>query len=363
MIGSKTLLLEGLDIDKLSEIKNMKTVMIVGNGFNYMIESWIRNYPDENIPPSVTESKDKIASRVNEITQLWKKFNEIFKEIKAKNPGIGDEELIRIIYSIIDLFSSLPGLEKVMTSDQLASLKSLFENFLLDKIKEIALEFKNHHDNTGYKNIKRLFPEFGNHFSQMITNHKLDDFHIFTTNYDGILDTLLTDNPHGFIFKDGFGSMGSDELLDFCDYNIEFDKIICHLHGSYRYKRHYGTTYKLKHNVVNTDPIMIFNNPDMKERIIRRDCVLNRYLDLLKEDISTANKIIIFGNSMVNEPHIKQMINKYGDRKEISIYVCSPNPVQIKTEIEPYFQYDIVEVNTTGMTNMNEFFMKFDAII
>src|SRR5690606_5138603 len=117
-----------------------------------------------------------------QITQLWKKFNEIFKEIKAKNPGIGDEELIRLTYSIIDLFSSLPGLEKVMTPEQLASLKSLFENFLLDKIKEIALEFKNHHEDTGYKNIKRLFPKFGKYFAEMITNNKIVDFHFFTTN-------------------------------------------------------------------------------------------------------------------------------------------------------------------------------------
>lgn len=341
----------------------MKVLMIVGNGFNYMVESWIRNYPDESIPSTVSEDKQSIADKIKEITHLWAKFNIVFNDIKAKNRGISDEELIRIIYAVIDLFSTLPGLKKIMTSEQLNSLKSLFNNFLLDKIIEIAQEFSNYHQDTGYKNIKRLFPTFGKSFEQMLANKNVNEFHIYSTNYDGILDTLLTDYPRNFIFQDGFGNMDSDELLEFYDYNINHDKIICHIHGSYLYKRHFGKTHKLKNNCLNTDPIMIFNNPDLKEVIIRRDNVLNTYFELLEKDLINANKLVIFGNSMTNEPHIKKAIKNYGNRENLSLYVCSPNPIQIKTEIEPFFNYDITEINTSSFSNMNEFFIKINNIL
>lgn len=341
----------------------MKTILLVGNGFNYMVESWINNLPEDFISSKIEENKNEITQKINEITKLWQKFNDIFEEIKQKNPKLNDEELIRIIYSVIDLFSTMSGLEKIMGKEKLSQLKSLFDSLLLEKIRDIALEFKRHHESVGYKNIKKLFPDFGKNFHQILVDNKVDYIHIFTTNYDGILDTLLTNEPSGFIFKDGFGSTISDRLLQFYEYNISFNKIICHLHGSYLYEKNFGITYKLKGNLENTDPVMIFNNPDFKEDIIKKDTVLLEYYQILESDLKDADQLIIFGNSMANEPHIKNLIKKYGNREHLKILIFSTNPEKVSEELKNFFDYDIIEFNTKNFISANIFLEEFKKIL
>lgn len=341
----------------------MKTILLVGNGFNYMVESWVNNLPDDFISSKIDENKEELTQKINEITRLWQKFNDIFEEIKQKNPKLNDEELIRIIYSVIDLFSTMSGLEKIMGPEKLLQLKSLFDSLLLEKIRDIALEFKRHHESVGYKNIKKIFPDFGKNFHQILMDNKVDYIHIFTTNYDGILDTLLTDEPSGFIFRDGFGTTMSDRLLQFYEYNINFNKIICHLHGSYLYEKNFGTTYKLKKNLENTDPVMIFNNPDFKEDIIKKDTVLLEYYQILESDLRDADQLIIFGNSMVNEPHIKNLIKKYGNREQLKIIVFSTNPEKVSDELKNFFDHEIIEFSTKDFISSNIFLEQFKKIL
>ncbi|PRB01612.1 hypothetical protein CQ046_14625 [Chryseobacterium sp. MYb7] len=337
----------------------MKTILLVGNGFNYMIENWIKNLSEHFVKETIGEETANITEKIHEITTLWQKFNEIFEEIKIKNPKLNEEELIRIIYSVIDLFSSMDGLEKIMGRDKLEQLKGLFDSLLLEKIRDIALEFKNHHESVGYKNIKKLFPDFGSRFSKMLSDKKSKYFHIFTTNYDGVLDTLLTGNPHGFIFQDGFGGY-TKEFLKFYNYNIEFDKIICHLHGSYLYQKIYGVTYKLRDNIENTDPVMIFNNPDFKEDIIKRDTVLLQYYEILKTDLKDADQLIIFGNSMINEPHIKNLISKYGNREDLKIIIFSTSPEKVSEELKGIYNFNVEQINTKEVLDMDTFFIELE---
>lgn len=341
----------------------MKTILLIGNGFNYMIESWINNLSEDFISNKIGESKSEIIQKINEITKLWQKFNDIFEEIRHKNPKLNDEELIRIIYSVIDLFSTMSGLEKIMGQQKLLQLKSLFDSLLLDKIKDIALEFKNHHESVGYKNIKKLFPDFGKNFNKIITENKVDYLHIYTTNYDGILDTLLTDEPRGFIFHDGFGSISSNRFLGFYDYNINFTKTICHIHGSYLYEKNFGVTYKLKENLQNIDPVMIFNNPDFKEDIIKKDTVLLEYYKLLENDLKNADQLIIFGNSMVNEPHLKNIIKKYGNRKKLEILIFSTSPNKVLEELKNFYKYKIREFNTQDFISSDKFLKEIKKVL
>lgn len=333
----------------------MKTILITGNGFNYMINDWIKNFPDEYIDNLNLGTKEEIREEIRKITILWTKFNDIFKEIQINNPQITEEELIRLIYSVIDLFSNLPGLEKILDANKIKELKNLFSSFLLDKIKEIAKEFKNHHESTGYKNIKKIFPAFGQKFNEILENKKITFFNIFTTNYDGLLDTLLTGNPSGFIFKDGFSNY-NDNLLILNEENINFKKLICHLHGSYLYKKEFGYTFKLRNNNLNTDPIMVFNNPDYKEQIISRDNVLSRYYNILIGNLKEADNLIILGNSMKNEPHLKNLLNQYGNRKDLNVYVCSNNPSKIEDEIKKFYKYNIKQIDTSKFNKQEDFF-------
>ena len=335
----------------------MKTILIVGNGFNYMINSWIDNLNEDYIKNLNIGSKEDLKSDISKITVLWKKFNDIFQEIKKNNRNISEEELIRLIYSVIDLFSNLPGLEKIFEPEKIEELKNLFSSFLLDKIREIALEFKQHHESTGYKNLKRVFPTFGKDLNEILKSKDIEYFNIFTTNYDGLLDTLLTNHPFGFIFSDGFSHFDEKNLIISSEY-IKNDKLICHLHGSYLYKKEFGFTYKMKSNFLNTEPIMVFNNPDQKEEIIKRDNVLSKYYDILIDNLQSADNLVIFGNSMNNEPHLKNLIKKFGNRESLSVYVCSTSPNKIKEQVEKFYEHNIREINTTSFTTPNEF-LKF----
>ncbi|MCQ4140144.1 hypothetical protein, partial [Chryseobacterium sp. EO14] len=341
----------------------LNMLLLVGNGFNYMVENWINNLPEHLIDNKIKESKNDITQKISEITKLWQKFNDIFEEIREKNPKLNDEELIRIIYSVIDLFSNMSGLEKIMGPEKLLELKGLFDSLLLEKIRDIALEFKSHHESIGYKNIKKLFPDFGKNFNQILIDNKVEYLHIYTTNYDGILDTLLTDDPRGFIFHDGFGNIHNDRFLGFYEYNINYSKIICHLHGSYLYEKNFGVTYKLKENLENNEPVMIFNNPDFKENIIKKDTVLSEYYKILESDLKTADQLIIFGNSMANEPHIKKLIQKYGNKKELKILIFSNSPEKVSQELEGFYNYNISEFNTKDYNTPYIFFNELKKIL
>lgn len=340
----------------------MKTILITGNGFNYMINEWINNLTNDKISELNLGSKDEIKQEIKEITILWQKFNDIFTEIKKNLPQLSEEELIRLIYSVIELFSNLPGLEKIFNPEKIEDLKNLFDSFLLDKIREIAEEFRNHHESTGYKNLKKIFPSFGKKFNDLIDLKNTEFFNIFTTNYDGLLDTLLTGDPRGFIFHDGFSHF-NENLLTISEENINFDKLICHIHGSYLYKREFGYTYKLKNNLINSEPIMVFNNPDFKEQIINRDNVLARYYHILLESLKVADNLIILGNSMKNEPHLKKIISKYANRPNLNLYVCSTNPQKIADELTKHYSHKINLVDTKAFINEDEFLSFIERVI
>lgn len=340
----------------------MKTVLITGNGFNYMINGWIDNIPDENLLKLNVGSKNQIKNDITEITTLWQKFNDIFDEIKKNLPQLNEEELIRLIYSVIELFSNLPGLEKILDTRKIEELKNIFNSFLLDKIREIAEEFRNHHESTGYKSIKKIFPSFGKKFSELLKSKDIEFFNIFTTNYDGLLDTMLTGDPRGFIFQDGFSNY-TENLLTISEDNINFNKLICHIHGSYLYKREFGYTYKLKNKLKNTEPIMVFNNPDFKEQIINRDNVLARYYHILLENLKVADNLIILGNSMKNEPHLKNLISKYANRNNLNLYVCSTNPQKIADELKTHYCYTINTINTKDFKDEDTFLSFISNII
>ncbi len=177
-----------------------------------------------------------------------------------------------------------------------------------------------------------------------------------------MLDTLLTGDPRGYIFHDGFSHFNNN-LLSISEENINYNKLICHIHGSYLYKRELGFTYKLKNNLYNSEPIMVFNNPDFKEQIISRDNVLSRYYYILLESLKTADNLVILGNSMKNEPHLKKIISKYGNRPELNVYVCSTNPQKIADEISSSYQHKINLVNSKNFIDEDSFINFIDTII
>ncbi|RSK49632.1 hypothetical protein [Hymenobacter rigui] len=189
-------------------------VFIIGNGFNFMIQNIIDNIPIKELEATQVLTRRNVADNIRSITLLWKKFQLVFDELRAhfiqKGNNISDEYLIKLINSVINFFSNLEGFEKILTPDDIKKLRSVFDKFLLNKISEIAEEFRIHQERKSYKLIRKYFPGFSKSIVETAENNNLKRVAFFTTNYDGILDTLLTTIPKGFPFKDGFGRIVED---------------------------------------------------------------------------------------------------------------------------------------------------------
>ncbi|WP_299820223.1 SIR2 family protein [uncultured Pontibacter sp.] len=343
----------------------MKIAFIIGNGFNYLIESIIRNTDELELPARLHSSKDELSDRIKSISSLWKKFDLLFHELKKGYPSVNEEELIRMIYAVLDFFSSIEAFEKVIGKEEIERIKHTFNFLLIDKIKEIAEEFRQHETSEGYKDLKRIFPYFGDSFKNLLDKNSITSCDIFTTNYDGIFDTLLTkSSQRGFLGADGFGrTYDVPGYFKLYEDNLKSDLRVLHIHGSYRFEKKFGNTYKTPKDAINGDPVIIFNNPYQKEELINRNPVLNRYFLALQEALESADKLIILGNSMKNEPHLKKIIKNKFNAENKSIYVCSRTPSEVKKEINQQLNYEVFERTTKHITSINGLINLIDEII
>lgn len=347
----------------------MRVAFLVGNGFNYMVENIIRKHVTGHETPEQLIEKRAIADSIISITALWKKFDEVFQELTQqfaeRGVKISHEELIRMIYAVINLFSSMSGFEQILSQDDLKRLKAVFDGFLLSKIREIASEFQDHQKTEAYGKIRNYFPTLPGSVEDMISSRQLGKVRIFTTNYDGVLDTIFTKRPYGFMFSDGFiKSPSYHDLLELePSYVTGNDLILAHIHGSYRFTKRYGKTYKTRENTDNREPVMVFNNPNMKEEIVKGDNVLSEYYKAMQQTLFKADKLVILGNSMEAEPHFKKIIKKYFDRPGTSITVSSRSPDSVKEQIKPFYKQQIHEVSTRGVNSEEDLIELFDNFL
>ncbi|RSK45206.1 hypothetical protein [Hymenobacter rigui] len=349
----------------------MSIAFIVGNGFNYIIGDIINRPAGALETPEQLHERRATAMSIREITALWQKFDAVFLELsnqfQERGIRINHEEMIRMIYAVINLFSSISGFEQVIPPSDIEKLRSVFDGFLLDKIREIAKEFKDHEDSDAYSRIRSYFPTVPATVTEFIQSRQLGKVRVFTTNYDGIFDTIFTNWPMGgFIFSDGFIKSNSyPDLLELEPAYVASNTLVAaHLHGSYRFTKRFGRTYKTRANYDNSEPVMVFNNPNMKEEIVRADNVLSAYYQHLALILKKYDKLVILGNSMEAEPHIKKLINKYFNREGTSITVCSRNPSTIKNEVLPFYNRgEIHELSTNGISTEQDLIDLFDHLL
>lgn len=345
----------------------MNITFIIGNGFNFLIEEIVRSIPENQLPKNLSSPKNEIADKIHEISTLWRKFDEIFNEVKENVGGnVNDEELIKIIQAVLEFLSNAELFKKIIGEEKLAELTATFDIVLIDKIKAICEEFRQHEISEGYKDIKRIFPDFGERFKKILDASSVTNCDFITTNYDGVLDTLLTKSTKGFLSVDGFGRIpGLDNYLKLYDYNLYGYQIRClHLHGSYRFQKINGDTYKTKDkSVINEDPVIVFNNPNQKEMLIRSDHVLRQYFSEFCESLKNSNKLVIIGNSLKNEPHLKEKISEHFNRPNKKLYVCSRNPDQIANQLNGFYSHPIIKKPTADIATKEHLINFFDEII
>jgi NAD-dependent SIR2 family protein deacetylase len=338
----------------------MKVVMLIGNGFNCQIASLISNLSVECLPKDLETPPKDILTNLNMLSQLGFCPDGTYGEINPDHSILMKEENIRIIKAFIQS----AGIAN-HPSDWKAEAKRYLSLKLREVIIEVGERFRQYQHLGGYRDIKKLFRYFGDNFLKLLTENSIGKIHICTTNYDGVLDTLLTTSggKDAFIFKDGFGNSKRENYKEIKTANFKlFNRYLFHLHGSYRFQNQDGETFKISGHLKNDKPVIVFNNPDLKERIINKDRVLSAYFDKLKTDLKTYDRLIIYGNSLINEPHIKKAIQDNFNRPDTDLIICSLNPNEVEQEIKPYYSQKIYKAETRNIRSEKELLKLFDRL-
>lgn len=335
----------------------MKSILFAGNGLNRLIANIIRNYPRDKAPHDLKLELDIIANKIDDVAGLWERFKYAFPKIKQLHPNLCDEQ----IFSIFNEFTNEDFFKEEIPESLITKLSDRIDIARKESLKEIAMDFKRFEDSSGHRTIRRLFPSFGSGFENMLNYSGTEEVFICTTNYDGILDTLLTypvrvKGTH-FIYTDAFRKSSIPGHLKLNEHYLKNAKrSLVNLHGSYKFTRKGENTYKLTGNIYNNEPVLVFNNPFLKEKEILSDQVLSSYYRALIEKLKTHDRIIIVGNSFKNEPHIKELISKYFNRSETEIVVCDLNPEEVVKELQSHYSKEIYQFSTRGVSNMGQLF-------
>lgn len=358
-------------------------VFIIGNGLNFLIKTVIDEIPIKDLSPSRLLKRNTLSNNLNEITVLWKKFDEVFLELRqhfaAKGNKISDEELIKLISSVINFFSNLTGFEKVLKKEDINKLQTILDGFLLNKIIEIADEFRQHEEKRAYGSIREYFKNFDTEFDKSTSIHGVRKTFFFTTNYDGILDVLFTRPEGNFTKEDGFRSINSQNedqaeaklsgsFLAFVPkYLYERKLVLCHLHGSYKFVKNFGKTYKIIGTRKNTRPVIVFNRPEAKSYVISNDNVLSEYMRFFINTLQApeTTRLVILGNSMEAEPHLKAAIRDYFSIKRTpkEIILVSREPDKIVRELDDYYKGNIICKSVNGIKTEADFINLFDFLL
>jgi NAD-dependent SIR2 family protein deacetylase len=353
----------------------MQVVMIVGNGFNQLVKNVVESsieisnegagicviQPRHDVGLSLQsdivtigkkpKSNSDLVKEIEDLSNLWLEFDEVLKEIKGDK--LNDEEAISYVTSMIAFLSNERIFKKIFSEEQIIQAKFLLETVLYEKLIKICEKFRTQHNEGFHKDMKKEFSSFGSKFNAFLNAKKQNKTSIYTTNYDGILDTISTGSPYGYITEDGFRDREFKE-----DTINDAPYFLAHLHGSYLFEKDCGITKKKGNACKNNYPVMVFGSPKLKESVIKNDNVLNAYFQKLKSDLKTCDRLIILGNSMNSEPHIIDAIEKHFNKKG-NIFICSRNAkstAKIKLQIKGSFS---IEEEFTENIKTQEAFLDF----
>ena len=288
-----------------------KTTILIGNGFNYSLRDYIYD--------------EDIKSQVNGIISLWNQFDELIKS--------NEKFIERIIEDLHRSFTLLSLLKPIEENEELSfciqKIKEKFNNSFIKNLWEIVLKFVEQENKGFYKDL-----------TSFLYNNDLNEFNpceyikrkgisIYTTNYDGIAEITLGYDGRSISLPDGFRLCPSNSADFVCFNENEFneDSIsskLFHLHGSYKffvYNTFTSYTHQeikvrssrlsfIEQNQSNLEPILVLNAPRLKRKQIKKYMCLTNYLRTFKRDLHNSDTLIVWGQSLTNDPHIEELITE-----------------------------------------------------
>jgi hypothetical protein len=342
----------------------MKILLLIGNGFNHLLLNIIKNYPLYRLPRNIKTNQDKIVEVLGQIIYLY--YELPLEELKRTVKASDWEESLSGFNNYCEFIDKhkLHGDPKPLGM----FMKHKMDELVKSSMRNVASKSNLAERQGAYKDIKRVFPSFGLDFKKLIDCNGVTDLSIFTTNYDGILDTLLTDQSGNFLFRDSFGFSGTQGVLKFNPYYLNKNRLsIAHLHGSYKFYEVNGETFKLKGTIFNENPIMVLSSPELKENVLIGNNVLSAYYDRFKNNLREYDRIVIFGNSLNSEPHLKKAIKENFNRIGTELVICSNSPDKVEQQLKGYYDQFIYKFGTNDVMRerdlLNLFYQLFNEDI
>lgn len=333
----------------------MKVVCFIGSGFNYLLADIVKplkGYTFENVT---------LYEKLISLNKLWYQFDPLFIPFQDFIHTRNGEEILEAIEGFHKVYESF-----ISDQDKIETQKDKTYPLHLARIeiemRKVGERFAKFEKSGGYSVINQAFPNIGKAFNNSLKQNHVSDFFLCSTNYDGIIDSLLTyycnrDLRRKFILIDGFihGNF-NPEFFQKSKYKL------AHIHGSHRYYEGANGTVKLERGVLNCRPVMIYNNPQRKEAAIKKDNVLSANLLELERQLAICDKVITIGNSFKTEPHLKDLIKSKFNRPRTQMIVCSDKPDEVVSFLEPYYDFPIYQQSTENVTSEEQLIKLFNQL-
>ena len=315
--------------------------ILIGNGFNHYVMKIARE----------ADIEDDIIKELDNVINLWRSFDELVSTLEEKlrpkfreyflYSSLDGEDILFLIYEILDfinLLSSSQKSEEVQSC--LSSLRNIIGEEIYAKIYDAVNKFLRQELSGFYRDLLSSFKEKG-----LLDNASLLEelpINIFTTNYEGIIDILLS--PNGFWLGDGFGYCPyfEDRLLLCFNPDFSDSHNLYHIHGSYKFFEGRDQVYKLRTSSFekkkegskqiesnleslmsfiknkHLKPLLVYSSFKEKLKLIRKNPVLSYYYNFYIHSISKNKKLALFGISLSNDKHLVEPIINLAFRKKIS---------------------------------------------
>jgi hypothetical protein len=202
-----------------------------------------------------------------------------------------------------------------------------------------------------------------------------DDLSIFTTNYDGLCDQLLTCQDNKYFMGDGFGgytrrSQDNSKGIWF-DWDGYLGRLsawgtIAHLHGSYKFammadgqpssgidciKLKIAGYEDFRGNPLSFVPVVVLDAPSAKMTRIQSLPILVAYYNSLRGRLVAARRIVIWGMSLRNDRHIATAVAEAGaawPSGEGELVIIDPAPQDVLGRIDWPRSYRLIDPRKHG---------------
>jgi hypothetical protein len=349
----------------------MNRLFLIGNGFIKHTRNLIINESKESDLIDQYNLIHRVASTLNDVSNLFNEITELGDSLRiVLNCKIDNETIFEIADNIIALYRIQLGEYYPIECYNILAEKG--QSILERSILPVVRKFEKIERDGIYGDFLRLISQYQigdnikSHYDQCDGN-----ISIFTTNYDGFLEQTLCAssgvNGWGFYFKDGFGGFGIYDLTHH-EPNFKTKYFLGHIHSSYRYGWHDGKWIKTRlreRKQLNNFPTLVYSMPKEKMNYIYNNPLLLRYWLEFERRLDQCNEIIIFGNSLRSDPHIKIAIkNTFGKFKKY--YVIKNNCDDLSSAEKSFYGEEnvvIINANNINLTNYHVLFTEPNKLI